>query len=273
MFLEFAILPFNMRKNWKMSNILHPKAKTFLEKPTYPKSLPGFPQSLPGFPKSLPGFPKYLAGFPKSLPGFPNSKWRSTRFPEKSTWFPNSTFAIFFACQRVYLQILKAWWVLKYTLRVDIRRKKKSKLNFKGTYQNGLLTLISVFCQKNKQNKAFLKIERDGQAVMIIILHTGWLPCHIYRLFIKYCVFSENIVIFLNSAAPTGTIEQPSGGPSLKFGVHMHTETSRGKPRKTSTNTEEHRIQNVEKKTIFNKHPVHQQDMYFCRYLEFFFKE
>ena len=55
MFLEFAISPFNMPNNSKMSIVGHPK------------SLPGFPKRLPGFPKSPPVLSKSLPGFPTSI--------------------------------------------------------------------------------------------------------------------------------------------------------------------------------------------------------------
>ena len=70
-----------------------------------------------------------------------------------------------------------------------------------------------------------------------------------YRVFIKYCVFPQNVVIFLNSV---------SSAASLVFylpGVCTQTDT-KGKQRKA-------RIRNIlkslDKNTIFNEHPV--QDM------------
>ena len=67
-----------------------------------------------------------------------------------------------------------------------------------------------------------------------------------YRVFINYCVFPLNFVIFLNSA---------SSAAALVFylpGVCTHTDT-KGKQRKA-------RVQNIlkslEKNTIFNEHPA-----------------
>ena len=69
----------------------------------------------------------------------------------------------------------------------------------------------------------------------------GW-----YRVFIKYCVFPKNVVIYLNSA---------SSAAALVFympGVCTHTDTE-GEQRKTRVRNI---LKSLEKNTILNENPV-----------------
>ena len=70
------------------------------------------------------------------------------------------------------------------------------------------------------------------------------------RVFINYCVFSLNVVIFLNSAksAEALVFYLPYSGPSTKSGVHTEE-----KPREARV---QNRFLNFRKNTIFNQHPV-----------------
>ena len=67
----------------------------------------------------------------------------------------------------------------------------------------------------------------------------------IYMVFIKYCVFVENVVIFLNSV---------SSAAVLVFDLPLctHTDTE-GKPREIRVRNI---FENLRKNTIFNEHPV-----------------
>ena len=68
-----------------------------------------------------------------------------------------------------------------------------------------------------------------------------------YRVFIKYCVFPQNVVIFLNSV---------SSAASLVFylpGVCTQTDT-KGKQRKARVRNI---LKSLDKNTIFNEHPVY----------------
>ena len=68
-----------------------------------------------------------------------------------------------------------------------------------------------------------------------------------YRVFIKYCFFPYNVVIFLNSV---------SSAAALVFylpGVCTHTDTE-GKQRKANVRNI---LKSSENNTVFNEHPVH----------------
>ena len=107
-------------------------------------SIVGHPKNLPHFPKRLPGFSEKPTRLPEVYPYFWMSTWfqeMPTQVPKKPAKFPNKQIKVYPVFRKVYLvsrtrhirifcmlegklQILKTWWVLK----VDIRRKKKSKI-------------------------------------------------------------------------------------------------------------------------------------------------
>ena len=73
-----------------------------------------------------------------------------------------------------------------------------------------------------------------------------------YRVFIKYCVFSLKVVIFLNSASSAVelALDLPSGGQSVKPSVHTLT------LRENQQRPESGIYFKILEKTIFNEHPV-----------------